>query len=118
MAHVYRDRRGTANLWERFTRYDQGAPGQAECGNVHFAPSSQHDYDWGNRREVRCGADAWYTFPDLSAPARPMRCTEWGDGDMRLHHLWWLDHLPRVAGSTDGVRNNWWAYALRPDRYL
>jgi hypothetical protein len=34
---------------------------------------------------------------------------------MRAHHLWWLDHLPRVAGETDGVRNNWWAYVLRPD---
>jgi hypothetical protein len=118
MAHVYRGRQGEANLWERFTRYDQSAPGRAECGNVHFAPSSQRDYDWGNRREVRCGADAWYAFPDLSAPARPMRCAEWGGGDMRLHHLWWFDHMPRVAGSSDGILNNWWAYALRPDQFL
>jgi hypothetical protein len=118
MAHVYRGRRGEANLWERFTRYDQNAPGRAECGNVHFAPSSQADYDWGNRREVRSGADAWYAFPDLSARPRPMGCAEWGGGDMRLHHLWWLDHLPRVAGTTDGIHNNWWAYLLRPDRFL
>ncbi|NTW02088.1 MAG: hypothetical protein HGA19_12505 [Oscillochloris sp.] len=118
MAHVYRGRHGEANFWERFTRYEQSAPGRAECGNVHFAPSSQHDYDWGNQREVRSGADAWYAFPNLSAPPRPMRCAEWGGGDMRLHHLWWLDHLPRVAGSSDGILNNWWAYALRPDLYL
>jgi hypothetical protein len=118
MAHVYRRRRGEANLWERFARYDQSAPGRAECGNVHFAPSSQRDYDWGNRREVRSGADAWYAFPELSAPTRLIRCDEWGGGDMRLHHLWWFDHLPRVAGSTDGILNNWWAYALRPDRFL
>ncbi|MEI7771041.1 MAG: hypothetical protein WCI67_13680 [Chloroflexales bacterium] len=118
MAHVYRGRRGEANLWERFTRYEQSAPGRAECGNVHFAPSSQRDYDWGNGREVRSAADGWYAFPNLSAPARPLRCAEWGGGEMRLHHLWWLDHLPRVAGSTDGVLNNWWAYALRPDQFL
>ena len=118
MAHVYRDKRGEANLWEQFTRYDQNAPGRAECGNVHFAPSSQHDYDWGNHREVVCGADAWYAFPDLSAPARPMRCAEWGSGDMRQHHLWWFDHLPRVAGRSDGILTNWWAYALRPDLFL
>lgn len=118
MAHVYRDARGAANLWERFTRYDQSAPGQSGCGNVHFAPSSQRDYDWGNRRTVLSAADAWYRFPDLSAPPRPMGCAEWGGGDMRLHHLWWLDHLPRVEGSSDGVRNNWWAYVLRPDLFL
>jgi hypothetical protein len=118
MAHVYRNRPGAANLWERFSRYDQRAPGQAGCGNVHFAPSSQRDYDWGNRHRVLSSADAWYNFPDLSVPPRPIDCAEWGNGDMRLHHLWWLDHLPRVAGSTDGILNNWWAYILRPDRFL
>lgn len=115
MAHVYRDRRGEANLWERFTRYEQRHPGRAECGNVHFAPSSVRDYDWGNPRPVRSRADNWYDFPELSGPPRELRADEWGSGDMRLHHLWWLDHLPRVAGMTDGVLNNWWRYVLRPD---
>jgi hypothetical protein len=107
MAHVYRNHPPERNLWERFTRLD-------ECGNVHFAPSSERDYDWGNPRPVWSRADAWYQFPDLNAPARLMHCTEWGGGDMRLHHLWWLDHLPRVAGETDGVLNNWWQYVLQP----
>lgn len=114
MAHVYRRHQGAANLWQRFIRYDRDHPGLAECGNVHFAPSSQHDYDWGNRRVVLSGADAWYNFPDLSSPPRPMACHEWGHGDMRAHHLWWLDHLPRVGGETDGILNNWWHYVLRP----
>ncbi|NJN15392.1 MAG: hypothetical protein HC822_03400 [Oscillochloris sp.] len=118
MSHVYRNQRGERNLWERFTRYDQSAPGRAECGNVHFAPSSMRDYDWGNQRVVQSKADAWYNFPDLSAPARPIAAGEWGHGDMRGHHLWWLDHLPRVAGNSDGIANNWWQYVLRPDRYL
>ena len=114
MRHVYRGHRGERNLWERFTRYDQTHPGRAECGNVHFAPSSAHDYDWGNQRPVRSRADAWYSFPDLTMAPRELRAAEWGGGDMRLHHLWWLDHLPRVAGSTDGVLHNWWQYILRP----
>ncbi|HMQ30804.1 MAG TPA: hypothetical protein PKD53_08740 [Chloroflexaceae bacterium] len=118
MAHVYRGHRGERNLWERFTRYDQSHPNRAECGNVHFAPSSAHDYDWGNPRPVLSRADAWYGFPDLSAPPREVRAHEWGGGDMRAHHLWWLDHLPRAPGSTDGVLNNWWQYALRPDLHL
>jgi hypothetical protein len=116
MEHIYRDKRGEANLWERFTRYEKRAPGRAECGNVHFAPSSQADYDWGNPRPVLSRADAWLRFPDLGAPPRTVRADEWGGGDMRAHHLWWLDHLPRVPGSTDGVHNNWWEYVLRVDR--
>jgi hypothetical protein len=38
---------------------------------------------------------------------------------MRLHHLWWLRHLPHAAGATNGVSNNWWEYlalARDPDR--
>lgn len=115
MAHVYRGYRGEANLWERFTRYEQSHPGRAECGNVHFAPSSVRDYDWGNPRPVLSRADSWYRFPDLSGPPRELRAAEWGGGNMRLHHLWWLEHLPRVAGTTDGVLNNWWRYLLHPD---
>ncbi|ABY33902.1 MAG TPA: hypothetical protein DEF43_00285 [Chloroflexus aurantiacus] len=107
MTYVYRHHPAERNLWTRFTRLD-------ECGNVHFAPSSTRDYDWGNPRRVESRADAWYQFPDLSAPPRLMDCAEWGNGDMRLHHLWWLDHLPRVAGETDGVLNNWWHYILQP----
>jgi hypothetical protein len=95
-----------------FTRYDQVAPGQSHCGNVHFAPSSQRDYDWGNRRRVHSYCDNWHTFPDLSGPGRVVDCAEWGNGDMRLHHLWWLKHLPHVPGTTFGVGNNWWEYVL------
>ena len=115
MAHVYRHQHGEANLWERFIRYDQSHPGSAECGNVHFAPNSTHDYDWGNPRPVVARADTWYRFPDLSGPPRQLRADEWGGGDMRLHHLWWLDHLPRVPGATHGILHNWWRYVLRPD---
>lgn len=112
MSHVYRHHRGERNLWTRFTRHDRVAPGRAECGTVHFAPNSQLDYDWGNRRRVLSRADTWYRFPDLSGPPRPMNCAEWGSGDMRAHHLWWLDHLPRVEGETDGISHNWWRYVL------
>lgn len=115
MRYVYRQQHGERNLWSRFTRFDRDTPGRAECGTVHFAPNSLADYDWGNRRSVLCQADSWYTFPDLTGPPRPMNCSEWGNGDMRSYHLWWLGHIPRVTGETDGVRNNWWHYLLLPD---
>lgn len=112
MSHVYRQHSGERNLWARFTRFERDMPGQAECGNVHFAPNSRHDYDWGNPRPILSRADTWYRFPDLTGSPRPMCCDEWGGGDMRAHHCWWLNHLPRVPGETDGIRNNWWHYIL------
>jgi hypothetical protein len=106
---------GEANLFARFTRYDRTAPGRAECGNVHFAPNSQADYEWGSRRQVLSRCDAWRNFPDLSAPPRPVDCGEWGDGDMRLHHLWWLRHFPHVDGESAGIAHNWWQYVIDPN---
>ncbi len=115
MAQVHRHRQDKDNLWERFTSYEKIRPGAAEVGTVHYAPNSQADYDWGNRAKVLSRCDNWYSFPDLSGPPRWVSCDEWGDGDIRLHHLWWLRHFPHGAGETGGVLNNWWAYVADPN---
>ncbi len=114
MTQVYRHKRGDANLWERFTRYDLTHPGLAECGNVHFAPNSERDYDWGNGRPVLSRCDNWLTFPQLEGQPRRVNSQEWGNGDSRQHHLWWLGHLPHVTGKTGGIANNWWQYIINP----
>ena len=115
MKQVYRHKRNDANLWERFTRYDLTHPGQAECGNVHFAPNSERDYDWGNGRIVLSACDNWLNFPQLGGQPRRVNCQEWGNGDTRQHHLWWLGHLPHVVGKTGGIANNWWQYVINPN---
>lgn len=116
MSRLYERLPAARNMWSRFIQYDQVAPGRAECGNVHFAPNSQRDYDWGNRRPVPSACDDWYTYPHLPGNTRLVDCGEWGNGDMRLHHLWWFRHFPHTAGSTDGMSNNWWEYILDPNR--
>ena len=111
----WRDWGGYGNhAWDRFTAYDAVAPGRAGCGTLHFAPNSVRDYDWGNPTPVWSTCDAWPAFP--RAPERPRRvdCREWGAGDIRAHHRWWLAHLPRSAGQIDGVRNHWWSYLVEP----
>ncbi len=115
LAKVYDGVRGDANLWERFTRYDLTHPGRAECGNVHFAPSSLRDYDWGNRRPVLSRCDDWLNFPDFKGAVRTVDCRDWGNGDIRLHHLWWFRHFPHHLGETAGRLNNWWEYVIRVD---
>jgi len=108
--------RANPNLWEQFTRYDKTHPGAAECGNVHFAPNSLKDYDWGNTRAVPSRADHWYAFPNLTGDPRVMTCAEWGNGDIREHHRWWFRHFPHVEGESGGLSWNWWEYVIDPNR--
>jgi hypothetical protein len=115
MVKVFEGTWGDANLWERFTRYDKTHPGQAECGNIHFAPNSQSDYDWGSRRMVPSRCDDWHNFPDFQDTVRRVDCREWGNGDIRQHHLWWFRHFPHVDGATNGILHNWWEYVIRVD---
>jgi hypothetical protein len=112
---VFQGTRGADNLFERFTRYDQKYPGRAEVGNVHFAPNSVRDYDWGNPRVVPSRHHTWYQFPDLSGGPRPVNSATWGGGDIRLHHLWWLRHFPHINGERGGISYNWWQYVIDPN---
>ncbi len=113
---VFEQTQGDANLFERFLRYDQKYPGKAEVGNVHFAPNSQRDYDWGNPRPVPSRCDTWYNFPNLSGDSRIVNCSEWGNGDIREHHRWWFRHFPHIVRQSNGIGWNWWEYVIDPNR--
>jgi hypothetical protein len=113
---VFRKTISATNLWERFTRYEKKYPGQAECGTVHFAPNSQNDYDWGNPTPVPSRCRNWTEFPDLSGAPVLIDKDEWGGGDIRLHHLWWLGNFPHITGSSNGIAYNWWKYIVDPNQ--
>ena len=105
---------GDANLWKRFTRYDKTTPGKAACGDIHFAPNSQQDYDWNNPAMVKSECYDWqWNFPNFKGDVRVVGPLEWG-GEIRAHHKWWLGHFPRVAGRRNGIHNNWWQYVVAP----
>jgi hypothetical protein len=104
-----------ANLWNRFARYDLAAPGRAAIGTIHFAPNSARNYDWGNSSTVKSECYDWLeNFPDFKNDVREVTASEWGGGEIRAHHQWWLNHLPRSPGRRNGVLNNWWPYILDP----
>lgn len=106
---------GDANLWQRFIRYDKITPGKAAIGSIHFAPNSQYDYDWNNPSTVKSECHDWLlNFPDFKGDIRDVTAREWGSGDIRLHHQWWLKHLPHVNGRQNGIHNNWWQYIIHP----
>jgi hypothetical protein len=115
MAKTFERLTGEANLWQRYTRYEKIAPGKAAIGSIHFAPNSERDYDWNNPSTVKSECYDWLlNFPDFKGDIRYVTASEWGSGDIRLHHQWWLKHLPHVAGRKNGIHNNWWQYIIDP----
>jgi hypothetical protein len=103
------------NLFQKFFSFDLIAPGKSGVGSIHYAPNSEQDYDWNNPRVVPSNCHDWYNFPNFKNDVRPVDSGEWGNGDIRAHHTWWLKHLPKVAGRSEGVANNWWQYMLDPN---
>ncbi len=105
----------TLNLFQQFISFDQIAPGKAGLGTIHYAPNSDRDYDWNNPRHVPSNCYDWYNFPNFKNDVRQVNADEWGNGDIRAHHKWWLKHLPKMAGRKGGVANNWWQYMMDPN---
>ena len=107
------------NDWELFTLYDKIAPGKAACGNVHFAPNSDSDYDWGNRSKVYSSWKDWANnYPNLKGEKKMVSAAYWGNGDTVAHHKWWFSCIPHMKGvnETSGAYNNWWIYFNYPIR--
>jgi hypothetical protein len=115
MSKTFERLRGDDNLWQRFVRYEKSAPGKAAIGSIHFAPNSERDYDWNNPSTVKSECYDWLlNFPDFKDDVRDVSASEWGNGDIRTHHQWWLKHIPHVAGRKNGIHNNWWQYMIDP----
>lgn len=116
MTELYKRRGKKQDMWKLFTQYEKQNPGDAQCGWMHYAPNSVKDYDWGNTTPVTSYCDDWYTYPELPHQGKTMTTKDWGGGDMRAHHLWWFGHLPKTTGESDGISNNWWEYAVDPNK--
>jgi hypothetical protein len=121
MEAAFRNVSESENLWKRFIRYDKTHPGQAEVGNVHFAPNSQNDYEWGSPTPVSTRCRSWANFPNLTGAPDVLDCREWGGGDIRAHHRWWLSLIPHIGGQMyfyhgmTTLSNNWWQYIVDPN---
>ncbi len=104
------------NSFQQFISFDQIAPGKSGVGTIHYAPNSDRDYDWDNQRLVPSTCYDWYNFPKFQNDVRQLNAEEWGNGDIRAHHKWWLKHLPKAPGRTNGIINNWWQYVMDPNQ--
>jgi len=116
MEKTFENLSGDDNLWNRFIRYEKTSPGRAALGNVHFAPNSHRDYDWNNLSTVTSECDDWLNnFPNFKGVTREVNAAEWGNGDTRKHHVWWMKHFPKTNGRRNNIHNNWWQYIANPN---
>jgi len=114
MRHVYGSwtAGSDSHAWNKYTLLDKDAPGRAGCGNIHFAPNSTSDYDWGNTRTVTSSCEDWLNYPNLTGATQSFSCSKWGC-DGYAYKKWWHSHLPKAAGTgPDGKLNNWWSYVF------
>lgn len=121
MVHVYGSwsSDNTINhLWDKFTRFEKIAPGLSGCGNIHFPPNANADYDYSNTSVVTSNADDWANnFPNFTNTKRNFSSSEWGSSQLGYLN-WWFSHLPRKEGrNSDGKLNNWWEYIVNMNAY-
>lgn len=104
------------NDFALFTRHVSNSPANIHCGNVHFAPNSFADYEWGSSRLVLSYADAWLNYPHLTNAPRWINASEWGSGINHLHKIWWFSRMPQKVGLWRGHLMNWLTYYLNLNR--
>lgn len=122
MAYVYDyqwENGPTRNTWEAFTLLDSNPHyTYSGCGNVHFPPNGQSDYDWSNPGSAKTNCDDFFNYPNLPNPPTALQtvtCATWNCTGLD-YFGWWYRHLPRNPGcGPDGVANNWWSYFAYPE---
>ncbi len=97
--------------WDSFTHNKGQSPDYEyyDCGNIHYPPNGEADYDWANTNIVESNCDDWNNYPAFAGETAQINCQAWGCNS-RGYINWWLTHLPHSEGETDGVENNWWVY--------
>ncbi len=114
MVHVYGPRLPNENTpWNKFTLLDIDIPGRGGCGTAHLAvnasPGAQYDRE--NLRTVASDCDDFLNYPNLTGTFKSINCSAWGCTAL-TYLKWWLNHLPRANGQTNGKLNNWWKYVI------
>lgn len=95
-----------SGLWSRFV----GKRGAWRCGNCHFPPNGQEDYDYANKAYVMSDIEDWR--PEGKGQMKRLNCDRWG-GDSLRWFVYWMQSMP---GADNGLvfggkpLTNWWVY--------
>lgn len=114
-------------FWGKFVGSDAShkiVTSPARCGWTHYAPNSESDYDWQNKRYVESDIEDWH--PDHTGVTQKINCERWGNDPVRWR-IYWLQAIP---GEGSGLTmkgkplTNWWSFvadwdaAMRDGRKL
>jgi hypothetical protein len=106
-----------ADPWNTWCLCDKDAPGAGGCGNVHYPPNGQSDYDYSNTARVRTFCEAWTRWPETTGRQVEVDGAEWKH-DHAEYLTWWMGHFPKNPGRTGWGWNNWWIYVANLDGNL
>jgi hypothetical protein len=113
---IWDRQKNAGNPWTKFTLIDKHLSGGGQVGNVHYPPNGKSDYDYAQKAFADSTADDWLQYPKLTGARKRINCETWGGPDYHLNYMkWWLSHLPKAPGTTDGFANNWWQYIVNYD---
>lgn len=108
-------------FWGKFVGSDRShkiVSTPARCGWTHYAPNSDGDYDWANKRYVETDIEDWR--PDAPGETQRLNCDRWG-GDGLKWKIYWMRAIP---GLRNGLTyrgkplTNWWAFVGDWDRCM
>lgn len=96
----------------------------ARCGNTHFSPNGETDYDWSNSRLQRTDCEDWR--PVGYGTTKVVTCSRWNCDDLD-YFKYWMQNVPgfgnrlsdcgaRDAGCVPTRRmKNWWTFIYNFD---
>lgn len=89
------------------------------CGNAHWAPNSQADYEYTNTNPVSSFCDDFFNYPNLKNPPssalKTITCNAWGCDEL-AYYRYFFQHLPKFSGTGPDTKfNDWWRYLVKPN---
>lgn len=110
---------GELLFWGRFVGSDAShkiVARPARCGWTHYAPNSESDYDWQNKRLVETDIEDWK--PDGIGATRSINAARWNFDPVQWR-IYWLQAIPGAGnGLTFQGRKlrDWWSFVHDWDR--
>jgi hypothetical protein len=109
-------------FWDKFCGRSGGVFQKGRCGNTHFPPNANADYDYNNTTAVLSDCEDW--TPENTGVKMLTSATTWGSlsyswpvvpGGLTeaQYYIYWMQNMP---GHQNGIRNgnhvmrNWWEF--------
>jgi hypothetical protein len=93
-----------------------GFPRSVRCGNVHFPPNANIDYQYNSGQNVQNNfCDDWN--PTGSGQTQTVACNKWGC-DEKGYMVWWMQRMPGYANTLtyqDKKMPSWWDFVGEMD---